>query len=214
MFCISGKRYAVPQCLRIDVIDKEDQSEMTTTTHPIVPTTPNPPSLSIESYLNEHFPEERVYLKGLVLQNYGVAYKHCLTEQTLRSIANQIGIVWPVKGTIKPKTFPDTGLVIKVDDLARWAGLNPGSFKNIWASVAKARVARELLRQQNILSLDTRDIIAIEVLKVLLSGEQVEYPDLEQTFSMQEGMWDAIRMTADGMDRLIKRVNDKFGSGD
>lgn len=75
-----------------------------------------------------------------------MAYKHCLSERTLRNVADLVGVIWPMKGTAKPKVFHDTGLVIKLDDLARWAGINPGSFKNIRASVAKARVAQERLR--------------------------------------------------------------------
>jgi hypothetical protein len=134
-------------------------------------------------------------------------------ERTLRNVAELVGIVWPLKGTARPKVFNETGLVIKLDDLARWAGINPGSFKNIRASVAKARTAQERLRRRSaLLALDQKDAAATGILKVLLSGEQVEYPDLSSTFDMDEGAWDAIRMTADGLDRLVKRILEKYGS--
>jgi hypothetical protein len=184
---------------------------------PIVPApSTNPPSAllspSPESYLNERFPTQKTFLQNLALQNYGVAYRHCLTERTLRTVADDIGIVWPMKGTVKSKTFADTGLTIKLDDLTRWVGINPGSFKNIRASVAKARVAREHLRRQSIPSLDKKDASAANILKVLLTGNPVEYPGLENSSDMEDGEWDAIRMTGDSLDKLVKRVIEKFGS--
>jgi hypothetical protein len=165
---------------------------------------------SVDTYLDEHFPEQKLSLNSLGNERYGMAYKHCLSERTLRNVAERVGVIWPMKGTAKPKVFHDTGMVIKLDDLARWAGINAGSFKNIRASVAKARVARERLRRQSALSLDQRDASAVNILKVLLSEEQVVYPDLGQTFNMADGEWDAIRMTADSLDRLVKRILDKY----
>jgi hypothetical protein len=119
-------------------------------------------------------------------------------------MADKVGIVWPMKGIIKAKIFDD-GMTIKLDDLVRWVGINPGSFKNIRGSVAKARLAWERLKR-NAPLLHKKDTIAADTLKILLFGDQIEFPDLNESFNMDEGEWDAVRMTGDGLDKLVKRV--------